>query len=174
MNIFLTGNVQVGKSTILNRFISSHPDLKIGGFKTLTNFDENLGIYRGVYIVPATQFEVDYSKHSHVGTRTHKRDAYPENFDLRGVEILNSPGDYDLILMDEIGFMETRALKFNRRVLEIPDSDVPVIGVVKPMMKGLPLDVKTHPDTTVLEVTVENREYVYLEFCELMENEVLG
>ena len=76
--------------------------------------------------------------------------------------------------MDEIGFMETRALKFNRRVLEIPDSDVPVIGVVKPMMKGLPLDVKNHPDTTVLEVTVENREYVYLEFCELMENEVLG
>ena len=76
--------------------------------------------------------------------------------------------------MDEIGFMETRALKFSRRVLEIPDSDVPVIGVVKPMMKGLPLDVKNHPDTTVLEVTVENREYVYLEFCELMENEVLG
>lgn len=50
MNIFLTGNVQVGKSTILNRFISSHPDLKIGGFKTLTNFDENRDIYRGVYI----------------------------------------------------------------------------------------------------------------------------
>lgn len=49
MNIFLTGNVQVGKSTILNRFISSHPDLKIGGFKTLTNFDENRDIYRGVY-----------------------------------------------------------------------------------------------------------------------------
>ena len=166
--------MQVGKSTILNRFISSHPDLKIGGFKTLTNFDENRDIYRGVYIVPATKFEVDYNKHSHVGTRTHKRDAYPKNFDLRGVEILNSSGDYDLILMDEIGFMETRALKFNRRVLEIPDSDVPVIGVVKPMMKGLPLDVKNHPDTTVLEVTVENREYVYLEFCELMENEVLG
>ena len=76
--------------------------------------------------------------------------------------------------MDEIGFMETRALKFNRRVLEIPDSDVPVIGVVKPMMKGLPLDVKNHPDTTVLEVTVENRKYVYLEFCELMENKFLG
>ena len=69
---------------------------------------------------------------------------------------------------------KTRALKFNRRVLEIPDSDVPVIGVVKPMMKGLPLDVKNHPNTTVLEVTVENRKDVYLEFCELMENEVLG
>lgn len=119
------------------------------------------------YIVPATKFEVGYSKHSHVGTRTHKRDAYPENFDLRGVEILNSSGDYDLILMDEIGFMETRALKFNRRVLEIPDSDVPVIGVVKPMMKGLPLDVKNHPDTTVLEVTVENRNMFILNFVNL-------
>ena len=117
--------------------------------------------------MPATQFEVDYSKHSHVGTRTHKRDAYPENFDLRGVEILNSSGDYDLILMDEIGFMETRTLKFNRRVLEIPDSDVPVIGVVKPMMKGLPLDVKNHPDTTVLEVTVENRNMFILNFVNL-------
>ena len=74
----------------------------------------------------------------------------------------------------KLDLWKTRALKFNRRVLEIPDSDVPVIGVVKPMMKGLPLDVKNHPDTTVLEVTVENREYVYLEFCELMENEVLG
>lgn len=117
--------------------------------------------------MPATKFEVDYSKHSHVGTRTHKRDAYPENFDLRGVEILNSPGDYDLILMDEIGFMETRALKFSKCVLEIPDSDVPVIGVVKPMMKGLPLDVKNHPDTTVLEVTVENRNMFILNFVNL-------
>lgn len=54
MNIFLTGNVQVGKSTILNRFIFSHPDLKIGGFKTLTNFDENRDIYRGVYIYSAS------------------------------------------------------------------------------------------------------------------------
>ena len=49
-----------------------------------------------------------------------------------------------------------------------------MIGVVKPMMKGLPLDVKNHPDTTVLEVTVENRKYVYLEFCELIENKFLG
>ncbi len=124
--------------------------------------------------MPATKFEVDYSKHSHVGTRTHKRDAYPENFDLRGVGILNSPGDHDLILMDEIGFMETHAQKFSKRVLEILDGDIPVIGVVKPMMKGLPLDVKNHPDTMVLEVTVENREDVYPEFCELMEKEVLG
>ena len=172
MNIFLTGEIQVGKSTILNKFIESHPDLKIGGFKTLSNFNKDKGVYMGVYILPADKLEPDYTEEAHVGDRGHKKSGYPEKFDLKGVEILNTPGDYDLILMDEIGFMETQAEDFAKTVLNVLDGDIPVIGVVKPMMKGLPLEVKQHPKTKVLEVTKDNRNELYFEFEQLLEEQL--
>lgn len=171
MNIFLTGSIQVGKSTIINRFIETHPDLNIGGFKTLTNFNENKGVYRGVYIVPACESEPNCISDCHIGTRALNKQSKPENFDLKGVEILNADGDYDLILMDEIGFMETQAKVFCENVMKFLDGKTPVIGVVKPMMKGLPLAVKQHKNTKVLEVTKENRESVYFEFEELLEKQ---
>ncbi|MCQ2972016.1 MAG: nucleoside-triphosphatase [archaeon] len=172
MNIFLTGEIQVGKSTIINKFIKSHSDLKIGGFKTLTNFNQDQGVYMGVYIVPGCDYEPDYSEESHVGDRGNKKSGYPEKFNSKGVDILNTSGDYDLILMDEIGFMETKAENFANAVLKFLDGNVPVIGVVKPMMKGLPLAVKQHPKTKVLEVTKDNRDELYFEFEQLLEEKL--
>ena len=168
MNIFLTGQTQVGKSTIINRFLKSHNGLNIGGFKTISNFKKDIGVYGGVYILPASMDEPDYTENSLVGNRVLKPKSFPEVFDVKGVEILQSNTNKDLILMDEIGFMETEALKFSEALLNILDSNIPVIGVVKPMDKGLPLEVKNHPKTILLEITEENREEKYLEFEKLV------
>ena len=168
MNIFLTGQPQVGKSTIINRFLKSHDNLTVGGFKTVSNFKRDIGVYGGVYILPAHLNESDFNEESLVGNRVLKPKSFPERFDLKGVEILQNSPNNDLILMDEIGFMETKALKFSETVLNILNNDTPVIGVVKPMDKGLPLKVKLHPKTVVLEITEENREEKYLEFEKLV------
>lgn len=172
MNIFLTGNIQVGKSTIINKFIKSHPNLKIGGFKTISNFDKSLGVYGGVYIGPASETSFKFNEECHVGNRISGQKSFPNIFDTKGLEYLNINDNYDLIIMDEIGFMETDAKKFSRAVLDVLNSNIPVIGVVKPMMKGLPLDVKMHRDTKVLEVNIENRNNIFKEFKTLLEIEL--
>ena len=168
MNIFLTGQPQVGKSTIINKFLKSHDNVTVGGFKTISNFKKGIGVYGGVYIIPAHLNNPDYSEKSLVGNRVLKPKSFPDNFDLKGVEILQNSQNNDLILMDEIGFMETKALKFSESILNILNGDTPVIGVVKPMNKGLPLKVKEHPKTVLLEITKENREEKYLEFEKLV------
>lgn len=172
MNIFLTGQVQVGKSTIINKFIESHSNLNIGGFKTVSNFNEDIGVYGGVYIIPASSKTYEFNSQCHVGNRVSGKKAFPKVFDIKGSEFLDSCNYCDLIIMDEIGFMESKAKKFSKVVLETLGGDVPVIGVVKPMMQGLPLAIKQHEKTKVLEVTVENRDDQYLNFEKLLEKEL--
>jgi hypothetical protein len=36
MHIFLTGAIQVGKSTAIRRFLEPHPSLTLGGFRTVS------------------------------------------------------------------------------------------------------------------------------------------
>lgn len=172
MNIFLTGEIQVGKSTIINKFLNTHPNLKIGGFRTISNFDENLGVNGGVYILPAWENELIFNENNQVGNRISGEKAFPEVFDIKGVEILSKDDDFDLILMDEIGFMESKAKDFSNLLISILDKDITVIGVVKDRDNGLPLDVKNHKDSIVLTITEENREDQYIEFTKLVENEL--
>ena len=172
MNIFLTGEIQVGKSTIINKFLDSHKNLKVGGFRTISNFDENLGVIGGVYIVSALDENPIFTEDNHVGDRGEIKKGYPDKFNSKGVEFLSDLNDCDLILMDEIGFMESQAKDFSKTILDILDKDIPVIGVVKPKSKGLPLEVKNHPKTKLLTITEENRNDLYLEFERLLEDEL--
>ena len=172
MNIFLTGEIQVGKSTIINKFLDSHKNLKVGGFRTISNFDENLGVKGGVYIVSASDKNPIFTENNHVGNRGEIKKGFSDKFNLKGVEFLSNVDDCDLILMDEIGFMESKAKDFSKTVIDILDKDIPVIGVVKPKNKGLPLDVKNHIKTKLLTVTEENRNDLYLEFKRLLEAEL--
>lgn len=172
MNIFLTGNLQVGKSTIINKFITSHHNLKVGGFKTVSNFDKSLGVYGGVYIGPASEDSFKFNEDCHVGNRVSGRKSFPNIFDIKCLEYLKIDDRYDLIIMDEIGFMETNAKKFSKAVLDVLDLDIPVIGVVKPIMEGLPLEVKMHKDIKLLEVTIENRNTIFKEFEMILEREL--
>ena len=34
-HVFLTGDIQTGKSTILRRYLERHPDLRVGGLRTV-------------------------------------------------------------------------------------------------------------------------------------------
>lgn len=172
MNIFLTGEIQVGKSTIINKFLDAHPNLKIGGFRTISNFNNDLGVNGGVYILPAWENDLIFNEKNQVGNRISGKKAFPEVFDIKGVEILSTDDDFDLILMDEIGFMESNAKDFSNLLISILDKDIPVIGVVKDRDNGLPLDVKNHKDSIVLTITEENREDQYIEFTKLVENEL--
>lgn len=172
MNIFLTGNIQVGKSTIINKFITSHPNIKVGGFKTVSNFDKSLGVYGGVYIGPASEDSFKFNEDCHVGNRVSGKKSFPHIFDIKGLEYLKIDDSYDLVIMDEIGFMETNAKKFSKAVLDVLDLDVPVIGVIKPIRKGLPLNVKMHEKTKLLEVTIDNRDHIYNKFKTILEKEL--
>lgn len=155
-HIFLTGNVQVGKSTIIRRLLATELFYrkKIGGFRTINQ-------EKFVYIMGANQSLADCSEKNICGRRFMDRlniESYPDVFDEVGCRFLQDVQGADIILMDELGFLEARSYQFQNRVLEILDGEIPVIGVVKPKHDVFLDRIRSHPAVEIVEITPENRE----------------
>ena len=162
-HIFLTGDIQVGKSTIIRKFLEAHPELRIGGFRTVWQ-EKRMTHSNSLHIVPATGACVP-TEENRIGLREgvfpdRTATDYPLVFDTVGVGLLQNLDNCDLIIMDEIGLSENEADVFVERVLDILDGDTPVLGVVQPKTGTLTGAVRNHPKVHLVLVTKENREMI--------------
>lgn len=168
MNIFLTGERQAGKSTLLNRVLKEGA-YSIAGFKTLPCYSDNERI--GFYIENMLGGRVP-PKLSFISRKISQDVWVPvvETFEKEGVEILKESLKVkpDIILMDELGFLENEALNFKKHVKYCLDSDILVIGVIKPLNTPFLDSIRSREDVKVIEVKPENREKVYEELLALV------
>lgn len=156
-HLFLTGEVQVGKSTLIQRLLAAHPDWQAGGFRTVTRWQGRQG---SVHLIPARAGMEACTADNCVGLRdlvVMRPVSRPEAFDRIGPELLR-PGWADLLLMDELGTMERQAQAFCGAVLGALDGSLPVLGVIKPRSSALLDAVRAHPRVRVVTVTRENRD----------------
>ena len=188
-HIFLTGNVQVGKSTILRKLIEACPEKKLGGFFTKWINKNNIKT-GGLYIFPATRENITvvdriaakkqpdpedanliaYGKENMIaGFRPDnykKKITFPEVFENIGTSYLENAEENDIILMDEIGVFEDKAIAFKKSILNILDGDTQVIGVVRDKDGILTNAVKTHPNVKVIDVTIKSRNEILKQLLE--------
>ena len=156
-HVFLTGDTRLGKTTLLNALLALHPAWRVGGFRTY--------LYQnGVYLAPADAPQdkdglpdAPRDEQSRVGLRGKPPVAFPAAFDALGASLL-SPAGKDVLLMDELGFLERDAQRFQCAVLHALDGSAPVLGVLKPLRTPFLDRVRAHPDVRVLAVTRENRD----------------
>ena len=155
MNIFLTGSPRVGKSTLIQNFLRENPELKVGGFCTVCGKCGD-----GVYIAPASSPDTVQTPENLVGIRRggKKPISFPDIFDKVGSSLLSSP-DCDLIIMDELGIMESDAEAFQAAVFAVLNSKTPVLGVIKPKSTAFLDAVRAHEKTVIVEITLENRNF---------------
>jgi nucleoside-triphosphatase len=81
-------------------------------------------------------------------------------FDVLGVRILADRAAArraGRIVMDELGFLETGAPRFQAAVMDCLDGDVPILGVIKPDRTPFLDRVRAHKAVHLIEVTLENR-----------------
>ena len=166
LHLFLTGEKQVGKSTIIRRFLNASflTPQSLGGYVTgvLTQPDGSSSVH---LITPGGSDPLNETNciMTRVQAIIEKRgtpEIYPDIFETRGVELLQSTEGKQLILMDELGFAERTALKFRQKVLETLDGDIPVLGVLKKKPYDFLDQVAQHPKVMVVNVTEENREVI--------------
>lgn len=170
-HIFLTGNVQVGKSTILRRLLERYPELKIGGFRTVAGAVEGKSDCDGIYMLPAVDMNIPLNNDALLFERwiengERRFRVFTEVFDTLGVSLLKESNNCDVILMDEIGFSEKDALLFQQAILEKLDGDIPVFGVVQKWDGEFLETVRSHKRVELITVDVENRETVLKELLE--------
>lgn len=151
---FLTGAVQTGKSTAIRRFLCANSALFTGGFRTVSiptaeGFD--------VFIVPPEWTADDLTPEALVGRRGARRETRPEGFERCGCALLQRAGEFDLLLMDELGRMELEAHAFCAAVLDALHGDTPVLGVIKPEHNAFLDAVRAREDVELFPLTPENR-----------------
>lgn len=170
MHIFLTGPRDVGKTTIINRALTQLTEqqkenpLVVKGFRTF--FGEDFAPGKNYALMAHAHPELADLEATVIAMRDRSgwsMDVYQEAFENEGVNILEYSMDADLILMDELGFMESTAFAFQKKVMSILDGDIPVIGVLKadteffsnsPFLNG----IREHDKVDEIEVTHGNRD----------------
>ncbi|HHW61777.1 MAG TPA: hypothetical protein GX404_07720 [Syntrophomonadaceae bacterium] len=167
-NIFLTGPIKSGKSTILEQAIDDY-DGSIGGFKTVPQFTEDgkrayvLGSISPLIQAEEKPFICRLGKDGHMY-------AVTETFEDLGVRILQDclKSKPDLIIMDELGILEAEAKTFQDYVRKCLASDIPVLGVIKAKPSLFLDELRHRSDVLVLPVCPENRTEIAENFKKLV------
>ena len=91
-------------------------------------------------------------------------------FNTLGVAYLQAKPD-GIIVMDELGFMESKAEAFVESVFAALDGEIPVIAAVKARF-DVPFlnEVRAHPNTKLSMITTENRDALFSELLPMIQS----
>jgi len=156
-HIFLTGEKQVGKSTLVSAVLSK-TGLKYKGMKSVSVFDDNGN--RNVYLIPAEAENPDFTTLAGVCTNRHLTEKHPEVFDSAGLSLIEPAEDTQLLVIDEIGRIEKDASAYSQKVLSLLErTDIHVLGVLQ-MNADTPLAeaIRKHPNVKTFVIKETNRE----------------
>ena len=149
--IFLTGKNGVGKSTLCDKVLQN-TKFSFGGFKTLPVLDgQKLKGFKIRDIETGDEEEIAYFDdkfliHPVVG-----------GFENLGVKSLKNAFEHkELVVMDELGFLESEAESFKNTVFEVLKSGKMVIGVMKIDRNEFLDEVRKYVE--ILQVNEENRD----------------
>ena len=165
MPLFLTGARQVGKSTALRKALAASGTRFKG---VMTRFDARHG-ERKLYLLPYSVSDAlpEELPESHVCARMGAggRQADTAVFDTLGVRLLREAAadpETDILVIDELGFLEGSAGAFKNAVCEVLRGGKPVLGVVR---EGLGAWSEA-PLGEIIEVTEGNRDEIPGEILE--------
>ncbi|HKL12374.1 MAG TPA: nucleoside-triphosphatase [Halanaerobiales bacterium] len=170
-NILITGDKYVGKSTIVKRILDKL-NLKPGGF--VVGRTGNINQWLSFYLTDPLDYYYHWQGKDSAGFKKKcqifaKRDhpsqdwqVNPEVFDDKGVQFLEIGSKFrDILVMDELGRFELKALKFQEKVFEIMDSKKPVLAVIKDEHNKFLDKIRSRNDISMYRVKEKNHESVF-------------
>lgn len=154
-HLFLTGQRQVGKSTLIRRLLERE-SRKLGGFYTV----KTDRVFPGAHSVHMIRLES--AEEPSVENMLFLCDApwgeeAAERFNELGCRAMRESRRAELLIMDELGPREARANAFLASVQEALDGDVPILGVLQKADAEHIERTARHFRVQVAEVTAANR-----------------
>ena len=167
-HIFLTGEKQVGKSTLWQKALEGSA-ISPGGFQTLAYIVNDR--FRGYLLHCLGAVPESYGNDVPISVFLRKKChlAVPESFDVFGTALLRlalEKGGY--ILMDELGTFEQNAPAFRQAVMDCLDGDCHVLGVLQKAEDPFLEEILHRPDVQMFTVTPENRDDLLVPLTEAL------
>ena len=161
-HILLCGRRRSGKSAMIRRLLENVRG-PVFGYETITMGTRSDG-YHEIYLYPYGVEHPERQESNHVADcNTRDRVIHTEVFDTLGVACIRAR-KAGILVMDEIGFMESEAEAFCRAILEKLDGDLPILAAVR---EGMDTDflrrVKLHPSAHTVMMQPERFEEIYKE-----------
>ncbi len=171
LNILITGNPGVGKTSVLNRLKKAVqdqgynagglycPEIRVRGKRTGFSIIDISSGKEGVLATVGGE-----------GPSVGRYGVNLEDLDRIGIPALErAVSEADFIFIDEIAPMELQSTKFSEMVEAALDSEKPVIGVIhKRSRHPFILKVKNRSDVTLIEVSTENRDFLHEDILEIL------
>ena len=158
MHIFLQGPKRVGKSTVIRKaldILMADAPLRLGGFFTWNGGKGD----PHVYMRPARDGGRDEKyRIASYDPSVGRVSADTAAFETEGVRILGARPGAGLIMMDELGFLESDAPAFIQAVLDVLGEDIPVLGVLRLGDVAWHKEIKRNPLVTLYDVDERNRD----------------
>ena len=177
MHALIVGKRGVGKSTLIGRVLRAL-DRPVYGFETKKEnslADELRG--SPIYIYEAWQARVQTAENLVGYCKNHRFDAAAEAFDRFAPKLRQPVPSGGIVLLDELGFMESQAKEFCAAVFDLLNGDVPVIAAVKDKNTPFLEAVRHHPKAKCFYITEENRDALFpqvLDFVRMQLDAVEG
>jgi nucleoside-triphosphatase THEP1 len=157
MNIFLTGPIRVGKSTALKKSLLklAADGIKIGGFKTYKG-NNPYGIH-----ICAYDEDMYFDANNRIGLWDGEMmQANLKVFADFAEKIQKESQNIQLMVMDELGFLEARSDIFQKTVLDILASPLPVTGVLRQLNISWQKPIYQDSKTQLIEISLLNRDQI--------------
>lgn len=156
MNVFLTGEINCGKTTIIDEFLSDYKG-KIVGFKTVKE-KTHLDDYYGIYMLNINDTNQKFTSVNKVGECNKDKSliCYKDVFEKLGINALKDYKSSDMIIMDELGVLENKCELFQQIVHMCLDSNVNMLGVIKQRNSSFLDNIRNRKDVNIIEVSKAN------------------
>ena len=153
----IVGGQGVGKSTLITR-VRRELALREAGIETVREAvpAEKRGKPVYIYRVGFPRERTTENLAAFVGTGGST--SFPETFDRYAAYLREDAGHAGLIVLDELGFLESDAAAFCGTVLDLLDGDIPVLAAVKPKDTPFLAAVRHHPKAEIFTVNESNRD----------------
>ncbi len=149
LNLFLTGNVGVGKSTAIRSFLQK-ANFSYGGFETKLEADR-------VIIRDLTSDKTEVVARREGSNWKVRREGF-EGLGKSAIE--HALLTKDIVVMDELGRFELGCKGFQKAVFLAISSDTNVLGVLKAESNPFLDRIRGLKEVIVIEVTEENRKFI--------------
>ena len=169
-NIFITGDLRSGKTTIINSVIKQLDIIKIDGFKTSPVFENEK---KTGFVFESFSGVKKCFAHIKMNSKD-KFDVYQFDYtifeDFGAIILQNSLLNSDLIIMDEIGVMEKQAKIFINTLVNCLDSKKIVLGVFQKRALWFYDIIKERNDTEIFHINKNNRELLPKQITSFIKN----
>lgn len=159
MKIMLCGDIDSGKSTLIRKLLEDM-DKPPKGYITvrMPAVDGVSKVY--LYDISNPPERVEDAAVI-ITIENEVREKHPELLDTLGVQYLTDIPAGSVVVLDEIGSLESASPEFQKAVMRILSGDYTVLAAVKAANTDFLRRVRSHPDCELYIITPRNRDELY-------------